>query len=97
MQTGDIPNISTRSADILKWSTDAVAAIMGTSAPFQVGDTFESAGIEAHEQGMFDDNVIMYNYLNSQYSPLGITMSKEEFMIEPSTDTVNNKLPSYLR
>ena len=97
LDTGDIPNISTRSADILKWSTDAVAAIMGTSAPFQVGDTFESAGVEAHEQGIFDDNVIMYNYLNSQYSSLGITLSKEEFFIEPSVDAVNNKLPSYLR
>ena len=36
LDTGNEPNISTRSADILQWSQDQVMAIMGTENPFKI-------------------------------------------------------------
>jgi hypothetical protein len=42
LDTGENANISTRSKDILEWSRDAVASIMGVSAPADLVDTLES-------------------------------------------------------
>lgn len=38
LDTGDVPNISTRSQDILAWSQDQVKKIMGIDAPFKLED-----------------------------------------------------------
>jgi hypothetical protein len=37
LDTGQAPNISTRSKDVMKWATEQVDAIMGTSAPTSAG------------------------------------------------------------
>jgi hypothetical protein len=38
LDTGDQPNISTRSFDILKWSQTQIEAIIGIKSPFEVSD-----------------------------------------------------------
>ena len=38
LDTGDKPNISTRSADILAWSQQQVSAIMGIDSPFDIAE-----------------------------------------------------------
>jgi hypothetical protein len=45
LDTGELPNISTRSVDILRWSQDQVAAITGIKSPFEIGDDLEQAGM----------------------------------------------------
>lgn len=42
LDTGDKPNISTRSNDILKWSAEQVEKIMGFKAPFELNSSVES-------------------------------------------------------
>lgn len=42
LDTGDKPNISTRSKDILQWSADMVGSIMGIEAPTDLETTLES-------------------------------------------------------
>lgn len=44
LDTGDIPNISSRSLDILAWSQQQVASIIGGDIPFDVNDINESSG-----------------------------------------------------
>lgn len=42
LDTGDKPNISTRSKDILQWSAEMVSSIMGIEAPADIQSTLES-------------------------------------------------------
>lgn len=49
LDTGDVPNISTRSNDILTWSKDMVEAIMGTPT----GDT--EVALEMYEEKAAED------------------------------------------
>jgi SNF2 family DNA or RNA helicase len=58
LDTGDVPNISTRSKDILEWSRAAVASIMGVSAPEDLVGTLESmsythVSLEASQEAFF--------------------------------------------
>lgn len=49
LDTGDKPNISTRSFDILKWSQQQVAALTGVQSPFEIGDDLEKADLALEE------------------------------------------------
>lgn len=44
LDTGEVPNISSRSLDILAWSQQQVASIVGGDIPFDVNDINESTG-----------------------------------------------------
>lgn len=69
LDTGQEPNISTRSADILQWSRDQVEAIMGFSTPFEI----EGLGVEAWE-----DPQQTQGLLNTLYAPYGIELRVDE-------------------
>jgi hypothetical protein len=77
LDTGDIPNISTRSADILKWSQDMVAAITGVRSPFEIKEAFES--INEDNPNIYDENVLMQNCLNAAFEMYGFQVDPKEF------------------
>ena len=45
LDTGDEPNISTRSFDVLKWSQQQVEQIVGIKSPFEITDDLEQADL----------------------------------------------------
>lgn len=45
LDTGDVPNISTRTVDILKWSQQQVAEITGIKSPFELTDDIQQANL----------------------------------------------------
>lgn len=49
LDTGEKPNISTRSFDILKWSQQQVVALTGVQSPFEIGDELEKADLALEE------------------------------------------------
>lgn len=90
LDTGEVPNISTRSADILQWSQDQVAAIMGIKSPFVEGDTFSMENAKEHN---FDENAILYNALQKGFELYDIVIDKKQF--EPPKN--KSLVPAYLR
>ena len=94
LDTGEIPNISTRSADILQWSQDQVAAIMGIASPFVEGETFEVAAVESLKHGDFDDNRLMYKCLSTAFEKYDIAIDFNQFTYKPE---VKPMLPAWMR
>ena len=96
LDTGDAPNISTRSSEILAWSTAQVEAILGIKSPFTPE---EVQGMEAYEmpfkeEGIDDDeSLYYYNVLTSSFEQFDITISKEDFGLAK----VIEQRPAYLR
>jgi hypothetical protein len=48
LNTGNDPNISTRSQDILAWSAEQVKLITGISSPFDLGEEGQQLALESH-------------------------------------------------
>lgn len=46
LDTGDEPNLSSRSTDILKWSQSQIEKIMGIKSPFEITEDLQSEGLE---------------------------------------------------
>ncbi len=66
LDTGSEPNISSRSMDILKWSQDQVASIMGIRSPFEIKDNMEefSVAVEGLDQEVQHINQSKPSYLS---------------------------------
>jgi len=91
LDTGDIPNISTRSNEILQWSMQQVELILGISSPFQLEDI---PGLEAHDESIeMDDNLMMFKTLQSGFDDYDIELSQESFGVSPS---IKSHAPAYL-
>lgn len=80
LDTGEVPNISTRSADILAWSQSQVEEILGVKSPFVEGETFEMAAMEHIKAGEFDDNKIFYAILNKAFEKYDIAIDINDFI-----------------
>jgi SNF2 family DNA or RNA helicase len=52
LDTGEEPNISTRSFDVLKWSQEQVMAITGVRSPFELTDDLEQANLTLENYGV---------------------------------------------
>lgn len=64
LDTGGEPNISSRSTDILKWSQEQVAAIMGIRSPFELKDNLEEFSISL--EGL-DDHVLTSHHVRPSF------------------------------
>lgn len=98
LDTGDVPNISTRSDDILRWSTEQVAAILGLSDTYTEGsmvDSFEDFKYDLPLKDIPDENELMHGQLERMFAPFEIEISKEEFRT-PSKERIKS-IPFYLQ
>lgn len=58
LDTGDEPNISTRSGDILEWSQKQVEAIMGIKSPFDIEETDTTLTISSEMYGLGEKHTL---------------------------------------
>ena len=75
LDTGNEPNISTRSSDILAWSQDQVQAIMGMESPFKVEEGNDNLRVSTEE---FDI------HLDYDWTPESIAFEDYSVNDEPS-------------
>lgn len=94
LDTGEVPNISTRSADILEWSTQQVEAIMGIKAPQVDGDVF-TGSVENLKDAEFDENKILHGILNKAFEQYGITIDPNEFTVPKAV--LKPHVPAWMR
>lgn len=94
LNTGDIPNISTRSADILQWSTEQVEAIMGVKSSVVEGDTFEQTALESIKDGDFDDLKIFHRVLTKAFEQYDIEIDMKNFVYQ---EPVKPMVPAWMR
>lgn len=62
LDTGDTPNISSRSYDILKWSQSQVSAITGVVSPFDLNDELSAEGVSMEAFGDIVENSAVVKY-----------------------------------
>lgn len=74
LDTGDTPNISTRSSEILAWSQEQVEAITGLKSPFAITESLEGF---ASEVDGFDDAGVFGAMLLRHYGQLGMDIDQE--------------------
>jgi SNF2 family DNA or RNA helicase len=82
LDTGDKPNISTRSSEILAWSMEQVEAIMGIKSPFAVAESMEDFEVELAAQGEYDDILAFNMAISSHFKRFDIGM-KGDLPTEP--------------
>lgn len=94
LDTGNEPNISTRSDDILGWSQDMVSSIMGIENPFSIDQ--RGVSLEAQHDPEFDDHRLMKDALSTALEVYDLTVSDEDFTIPKPRRASHNPQPSYL-
>ncbi|MNL09475.1 hypothetical protein D3C87_1302360 [compost metagenome] len=83
MDTGDKPNISTRSSEILAWSIEMVQQITGIASPFAITESIEDFEVEMAQKGTYDDvlafNTAVSDIFNKADIGLDDDLPKESF------------------
>lgn len=85
LDTGEEPNISTRSTEILEWSQQMVEEITGVKSPFAVGASLEEMQVDTEE---YDDNLMFTRLLNHHF---------DKFDIQLDIDSNEHSAPGYMR
>lgn len=93
LDTGEVPNISTRSADILEWSQTQVESILGIKSPMVEGDVFVPT-MEDLKPEDFDDNKLMYGVLSKAFEQYGIEIDFNEFIPK---EPIKSIVPAWMR
>lgn len=91
LDTGDVPNISTRSADILAWSQAQVELITGVKSPFETKEAFEN--FVERNPDEFDENKIMYGILQHSFERFDIAIEQKQFEYPKQTSVA----PGWMR
>lgn len=92
LDTGPVPNISTRSADILAWSQEMVEAITGVKSPFEQKEAFESFTAENPKE--YDEHRLMHGVLSKGFEHLDIAISRQDFELPKITQA---RVPGWMR
>lgn len=74
LDTGDQPNISTRSSEILAWSQAMVEEITGVKSPFAITESLENHSVDVTAM---DDNQMFNSILSNHYARFGIDVALE--------------------
>lgn len=77
LDTGDKPNISTRSTEILAWSMEQVEAIMGIKSPFAITESLEEFEVKMANQGGYDDILSFNQAVNSYFERADIDVTTD--------------------
>lgn len=81
LDTGDVPNISTRSADILAWSQEQVSQIMGIKSPFQEGEVYANEEIQdLLVENNLDENKVLHRILQKAFENYDIDIPEGQFI-----------------
>lgn len=78
LDTGNVPNISTRSVDILKWSQEQVEAILGVKSPF-TPDIGQEGITEEIDFATFDESQVILDYLNRGFEQFDFELDRTDF------------------
>lgn len=85
LDTGDEPNISTRSTEILEWSQQMVEEITGVKSPFAVGASMEEIKNDIDD---YDDHGLYTRLLTQHFN---------KFDIQLDIDSNEHSAPGYMR
>lgn len=91
LDTGEAPNISTRSADILAWSQAMVEEITGVKSPFEQKEAFESYTQENPEE--FDEHRLMMGTLQKAFEQFDLDVDRKQFEFPKQI----NRVPGWMR
>lgn len=92
LDTGDLPNISTRSADILAWSQSMVEQLTGVKSPFEQKEAFESFTQNNPEE--FDEHRLMYGVLQTAFESIDVQIDRKQFELPKIPQ---NRVPGWMR
>lgn len=92
LDTGEAPNISTRSADILAWSQAMVEEITGVKSPFEQKEAFES--FVKDNPNEFDEHLLVHGVLQRSFEQFDITIDKKQFELPKKTTA---RVPAWMR
>lgn len=88
LDTGEEPNVSTRSKDILQWSKEQVAAILGVKTPDDLETSLES--LIENPSATLDDGEKFIDQLREMMPEDAVDLSSDEGMEGALTDAVKS-------